>query len=101
MTETPKTPAQTPKTPKKQQNNDLPVGGWLVNLFKPGVGFGVINFSRLCLVAMMIFLVTMVITSYNIHWLIMAILGIGLSLSFEFFVSELKKNPDIMHPKEE
>ncbi|OHT04517.1 hypothetical protein TRFO_28031 [Tritrichomonas foetus] len=94
----PKTP-QTPHTPAANQPQLTGFGGWLANLFTPGIGFGVINFTRVCLIAMMIFLVTMVFTHYNIHWLIMSILGICLTLSFEFFIGELKKSPEIMNPK--
>lgn len=87
----------TPKTPTQQQQ-EAGFSGWLSNIFTPGVGFGVINFTRVCLLAMMIFLIVMVVTHYNIHWLVMSILGICLTISFEFFIGELKKNPEIMNP---
>ncbi|KAK8835041.1 hypothetical protein M9Y10_002369 [Tritrichomonas musculus] len=93
---------KTAATPTQQQQVQFPeqsgFSGWLSNIFTPGVGFGVINFTRVCLVAMMVFLVYMVLFNYNIHWLVMSILGICLTCSFEFFVSELKKNPEIMDP---
>ena len=83
----------------KQAPEQTGFSAWLSNIFTPGIGFGVINFTRVCLVAMMVFLIYMVFASYNIHWLVMSILGICLTLSFEFFVSELKKNPEIMNPE--
>ena len=95
--------AEKQASSKQQQQIQLPeqtgFSAWLSNIFTPGVGFGVINFTRVCLIAMMVFLIYMVFASYNIHWLIMSILGICLTLSFEFFVSELKKNPEIMNPE--
>ena len=73
---------------------------WFMQLFQPGVGMGVINFARLSIIAVMIFLVVMTFVHYSIHWIIMSIITLCLFFSFEFFVSELKKDPEFMAGKD-
>ena len=77
--------------PKKQS--------WLMWVLSPGIGSGVITFTRICLLACVLYLWAQVIFMYNIHYLIMSILSVCLFGSFEFFISELKKNPEFMSGK--
>lgn len=74
------------------------LAGWFAWVFKPGIGNGVIGFCRLCVISCLIFLTYMTLAHYTIHWFIMNILAGCLWASFEFFISELRKNPEIMDP---
>jgi hypothetical protein len=40
----------------------------------------------------------MSVVDYSIHYVIMLIMTICLAGSFEFFISELRKSPQIMNP---
>ena len=92
----PATPAPA-KTPSKQNSSESHTS-WLQWVFSPGIGNGVINFSRVCCIACIVFLTYMTIFHYSIHYAIMSVLAACLFFSFEFFVHELRKNPEIMNP---
>ena len=81
-------------------NVNQPPKSWLSWVLEPGIGNQVINFSRLCIIALLIFLSLMSIFSYSIHYVIMSFLTLGLGASFEFFIKELRKSPEIMNPTE-
>jgi hypothetical protein len=75
-----------------------PSAGGLSWIFSPGIGNGVINFTRICVLCCMMFLVHQTLFHYTIHWLIMTFLSGGLMFSFELFIAELRKHPEIMNP---
>jgi hypothetical protein len=85
-----------------------PGESWLVRMVRsfcqPGVGNGLLNFTRFVIFAMLCFFVIWPFIDFNIHYVILGILSFCFFLSFEYFVYHLKKNPDVMernHPKEE
>ena len=74
---------------------------WLQWVLSPGIGEGVINFCRFSLIICLIYLTYMSIFHYTIHYVIMSFICGCLIASFEFFISELRKYPDIMNPPPE
>ena len=95
----PATPA-APKTPAKQGNKEG-YSSWFQWVFSPGIGNGVINFCRFCCIACICFLTYMTMFHYSIHYANMLVISGCLFASFEFFIHELRKNPDIMNPPRE
>lgn len=87
-------------TVKENPNPAQQQMSWLQWVFTPGIGSGVIKFCRVSLLACFFFLVYMTLFHYNIHYFIMSMICCGLFCSFEFFISELRKNPEIMNPSE-
>jgi hypothetical protein len=77
---------------------EKPPEGTFSWIFSPGIGNGVINFTRLCILSCMMFLVYQTLFHYTIHWIIMTFISGGLMFSFEFFIAELRKHPEIMNP---
>lgn len=74
------------------------IAAWFSWVFTPGIGNGVITFSRICVICCLLFLTYMTLFHYTIHWFMMNMLAGCLWASFEFFISELRKNPEIMDP---
>jgi hypothetical protein len=90
----------SPPTNPPAADRPPPLGAssWLARVFQPGIGNGVINFCRLCILLCLLFLITMTLYDYNIHYHIMTWITGGLMFSFEFFIRELRKYPEIMNP---
>jgi hypothetical protein len=78
----------------------LPREPWLVgavrSFFEPGVGHGLLNFTRYVIFAMLCFFVIWPFIDYSIHYVVMAILSFCLFLSYEYFIYHLKKDPEVM-----
>jgi hypothetical protein len=77
---------------------DKPPAGSLSWIFSPGIGNGAISFTRLCVLSCMMLLVHQTLFDCTIHWFIMTIVSGALMLSFESFIAELRKHPEIMNP---
>ena len=88
-------PTEENKVEVKEQQS------WLQWVLSPGIGEGVITFCRFCLIICLIYLTYMSIFHYTIHYVIMSFICGCLIASFEFFISELRKNPEIMNPPPE
>lgn len=72
---------------------------WIEKFLTPGVGMPMINMLRGCFVLLMVFLMILILFSYNIHYVIMSILTLCLFLSFEYFIAQLIKY-DLLNPEE-
>ncbi|KAH0787758.1 hypothetical protein GPJ56_008281 [Histomonas meleagridis] len=93
--------AKTEEKPEETKEETQPKQSWLMWVLSPGIGEGVITFCRFCLILCLIYLTYMSVFHYTIHYVIMSFICGCLIASFEFFISELRKNPEIMNPPNE
>jgi len=94
MTSVENTPSKPTQVVEKKKS-------WLMWVLEPGIGNGVINFSRMCIIGLLMFLCFSSIFNYSIHYVIMSILALCLGASFEYFVYHLRRSPEIMDPANE
>ena len=88
-------------TSSEEETNGRQPGfsGWLKWVLSPGIGDGVINFTRACIFSLLIFLSIMSLIRYNIHFIILTIITVVLYACFEFTIQELRKYPELMSGK--
>ena len=89
------------KTSSQEETNGRQPGfsGWIKWVLSPGIGDGVINFTRGCIFILLLFLSIMSLIRYNIHFIILTIITIILYACFEFTIQELRKYPELMSGK--
>ena len=99
--ETSTQPKTENSTQPKTETNEREPGftGWIKWVLSPGIGEGVINFTRVCIFVLLVFLSVMSLIRYNIHFIMLTIITVILYACFEFTIQELRKYPDIMSGK--